>query len=315
MAPDAPLPPALAGGSSFQRASARTRAVEVMRAPGTGVSKGTQRRFLLLVFGLFMVGGSGVAAAASSEDASVQRALRASLLGDAAAVRAEAAGNSEGEEALGEEMEALALGTDRPIPTLGEARRALKPYDRDAINRTLDRLIRRSEPRQRFFEARKDRRYDDVRRTFNALASPFASAAQGQFFPLITLPFDIVETVVVGRPYLTPEQRRELKAARAVEENFGSGALGGTPARVDDSYTGKRQALAAIQARQNTNKAVEEQRPVAAQFWWDRESKLRGTRRVNAGVLEGFRGELARDRASVAVIDGDAALLRDARAW
>src|SRR5690606_15928576 len=153
-----------------------------------------------------------------SADEHVARAVRGALLGDAEVVataarlrRAEEerlASAAFKPESLAENIMALATATRRPTATTSELRSSLSDHSKDKYTQNLDRLLRRISPRQRFLEAGKDRRYVAVRRAYNSLAQPIFSAAQGQFFPLLSLPFDLLDGLFVGSRFLSPEQRR-----------------------------------------------------------------------------------------------------------
>jgi len=253
-------------------------------------------------------------AAPQESDAVIQRALRASLLGDAQAVHAEAMDlreeerSTKTERTIAENLEVLALSTERPLPMLREAKEELKGFKKDQGTRGLDRQLRRHEPRQRYREAQRDRRYDDVRRTFNAIAAPASSAVQGQFFPLIAFPFEVAERLVVGRPYVTPEQRREMQSAREAQEAYGKAVLGGDAASTVAAYTPRRRNLAMLQARYNAEAARDEGRLETAAYWYEREMLLQGwrvpRRAEHQAVLRDIGRRNERDRVALAVVPG-----------
>jgi len=263
---------------------------------------------------------AGPVAAQDPLDEVVGRAVRAALLGNAEGVRTEARLRRDAErqektrggkpEKLAENIESLAIATERPVPTLGEARNALGDYGSDQLTRNLDRLIRREEPRQRYLESRKDRRYDDTRRAFNGVVVPVANAVQGQLFALITLPFEALDWLTVGRRFLTPEQRREAIHARAAAV-FPSPDPAAESARdTIKAAEAKRIRTVALQARANGKRALEQRRYSTAVFWLARELELRGgnaTMSAAHAEASALANREEADRvASLSVADGDA---------
>ncbi len=248
----------------------------------------------------------------------VQQALRAAVLGDAEAVRDVAEERREMERAattarsvprpISSALAALSASVDRPLPTVREQRRTLSGYRRSQVTRNMEELLRREEPRQRFLEARADRRYARLQRTVNAALDPVMSLAQGQIFPLLSLPFDVAEYAFIGRLYLTPEQRRELYTARGAVAVDTSGSAEERAQTVLDSLGERRTRVAALQARQNAARAVEQGRDWAAVFWYERELQLQGWTGVRRSghreLLRRFAEEREVRTASREVLEG-----------
>jgi len=250
----------------------------------------------------------------------VAKALRAAFLGDADGVHQEARRRRQQEQwaeeggrpiaSLSENIEALAIAARRPLPTLQEKREALADFRSDQITSNLDRLIRREEPRQRFLEAHKDRRYEKFRALFNTFAGPASSLVQGQFFPLFALPFQGLEYLAVGRLYLTPEQRREYFLAREAAQFPPSDEVSRQARNTREEWDPRRRRLSALQAKINGQRAMEDGRLETAIFWFEKEQDLRRwSEPQNKQHLE-VRQRLARERAhrrqSLTVVDGDA---------
>lgn len=271
---------------------------------------------------LLLHGGVTLSAASegamSAPDAAVQQALRSALLGDAAAVRALALERRVGEKAQppppperhAENLAALGVATERPLPPSRPARGMLEGFRRDAGTRGVLRLLQTIEPRQRFREARLDRRYEQIRRTINGVFLPVFSALRGELFALISLPFEAAERLVVGGRYVTPEQRRELYTARAAAPAARTDAERKSPERALENYTPRRLRLAALQAEVNGRRAREQGQEGAALFWFDREVTLRQAERPLHGAHRALLTALSRiasqERSSVTVADGDA---------
>lgn len=249
-------------------------------------------------------------------------ALRAALVGDVARVRTvarlrrlqEEQADREGRllNPLAENVEALALALNRPLPTEYQAEVALGDYGEDAHTRNLLRLLRVHEPRERFLQARADRRYEHTRALVNGVLLPLGEAAQGQFFSLITLPFEALDWWLVGRRYLTPVQRRELARAREVlDAGFPSTSRTFQRSRrVVREYEEDRVRLARLQARRNGEEALDGERVETALFWYNRELALRGNRGARLDgherALELQARQRARRDAARRVVDGDA---------
>ncbi|MBI1292418.1 hypothetical protein GC173_14460 [bacterium] len=269
---------------------------------------------LLLVVALASVGRAQDAEA----DGVVSAAVRASLLGRASEVRGLASAQRSAEQEatdgkrpprIAENIMLLAVATEQPTPTLKETRESLKGYARDGSTRVFERLVRFNEPRQRYLEARADRRYESRRFVFNALASPVAGLAQGQFFPLFALPFDMAKWVFVGRPFATPEERRELRTARTLAQRLPTDPLAAKAMKDTEKLSDKRKRLAVAEARMNADRALEGDRRTAAHYWYGRELKLLDD---TVPVAQGHRDLLiadarrtARGNERVTVLDGE----------
>ncbi len=231
----------------------------------------------------------------------VQRALRAAILGDAEAVRDVAEERRDLEDAartartvplpISSAIATLSVSVDRPLPTVREKRDTLSGYRRSQVTRNLEEMLRREEPRQRFLEARADRRYASLQRNVNAVLNPVTSLAQGQIFPLLSLPFDAAEHLIVGRQYLTPEQRRELFLAREAAAVEAGGPSRDRARSVLDASPGQRTRTSALQARQNAQRAAGQGRDWAAVFWYERERQLQDWDRIRR---DGHRDALRR---------------------
>jgi hypothetical protein len=278
-------------------------------------------RFLLLPAIALLATLTAPGLASDRHEQAVALAIRSSLLGRAADVNALARAlrideqRRAGTEAtkrltIGENVEVLALATERPLPTLSEARARLADYPSDPARRAFERIIRRVEPRQALREAAADRRYEQRRRFFNALAAPLAAAAQGEFFPLVSLPFDAAYALFVGRPYATPEERRELRAARDLVTVAGPTTESAAAADRAGRLSEKRRGTAILQAGASARRAEEERRPVAAAFWYTLRDDLidepgtptwRPQREFYAKLSQRNAGE----RTSISVVDGE----------
>lgn len=266
-------------------------------------------RFLLIASTLAVVSIAG------ADDARVQQAVRASLLGNATEVRSLARDqradekNGVSSEKISENIAVLAATTARPLPTLDNAKSILSGFRTDQSTRNLDRLLRRVEPRQRFIEARKDARYESLRRIFNGILSPLSSAARGQFFALISLPFEAAEQLVTGNKFLSPEQRKELAEAKNVNAQKISGGLPASPRTVASEWNPKRRALSALEGKQNGEKFQKEGVLQTADFWFQQEMKARGWKAPRNPGHEKLLAQAKRlegeQRVSVAIVDGD----------
>ena len=261
---------------------------------------------------------SARAADDSPRDAVVESALRAALLGNAEGVRKVARLQRIEEEkqqnhktpTIAENIESLAVATDRPLPTLAEKRSKLGDYGSDQMTRNLDRLLRRVEPRQRFLEAVHDTRYEGVRRFFNGVVTPLSSVARGQFFALFTLPFEAADELAVGSLFLTPEERRRLYLARDAANSPQGGAIAAQAQDIISYDTQRRRSLAALQAKQNGERSRDDGEPKSAIFWYEKEMQLRGWKKPRRSAHKNLLKDFARDEATRAaartVSDGDA---------
>lgn len=240
-------------------------------------------------------------------DEVVAKALQGFLLGNPEDIHVLA--RTERPEGLTENIEALGLAAERPVPRLKEKRERLKEYGSDQLTESLDRLIRRLEPRQRFLEARHDRRYEKWRRLYNSVASPVMSVAQGQFFPLFSLPFNAADYLLNGRKFLSPEARRELYTARDAAMFPGPDPVARQARRVLDDWQPRRVKTAALQARQNGERALEDERLYTADFWFRREMALQGwtgpKRKAHLKIGSGRSRKTAERVQANTVADGD----------
>lgn len=219
-------------------------------------------------------------------DRQVEQALRAAILGDAEAIRDVAEERRAQEQAaatarfvptpISSAIATLAASVDRPLPHVREQRRAISGYRRSQVTRNLEELLRREEPRQRYLEARWDRRYETLRRGFNGIVNPLSGLLQGQFFPLLALPFEAADYLFVGRLYPTPEQRKELYLARAAAAASPGDSASESARSLLEKVDARRTRLASLQARENARKAAGRGSDWAAVFWYEREQALQG---------------------------------------
>jgi hypothetical protein len=232
------------------------------------------RRIALLVVGWLALAG-GAAAAPAEADAATAAALRATLLGRAADVYAAGAPMRaiarEDDEAarIARAISRLAAATTEPPSTREAAAEEFPARGRDDQQRAWERLVARNVPRDRLAEARADRRYDQIQRAVNGVAVPVLQALQGQLFALITLPFEAVDWMLVGRRFLTPEQRREFFALRTLQPDLSDEEK----ARITD-YRERRRELTKLHAAANAETALERGTPTTATFWASRQQAL-----------------------------------------
>ncbi|MEO8377999.1 MAG: hypothetical protein ABI579_10040, partial [Candidatus Sumerlaeota bacterium] len=275
------------------------------------------RHFLIALFVGVCVSASAIESR-SQDDAAVESALRAALLGKPDDVRKVARIQRIEEQkrtpgkipTIAENIEALAVATDRPLPTLAEKRRKLGDYGSDQMTKNLDRLLRRVEPRQRFLEAKHDARYEGFRRFFNGVVTPLSAVARGQFFALFTLPFEVADELAVGSLFLSPEERRRLYLARDAANSPQGGSIVEQAQQVLTYDTQRRRALSALQAKQNAQRAAADGEMRAAIFWYEKEMQLNGWKKPSHSLHKSLLKDFARDESTRAaartVSDGDA---------
>ncbi|MCB2155873.1 hypothetical protein KQI84_13405 [bacterium] len=274
--------------------------------------------FLILLFCVSAFAQTNLGEAVTTDDGVTQAALRAAVLGDAdqlttlARLRERFEHDTPGAAKLSENVAALAAATKRPMMTRKEARSILKDFDSDAEVETVMRLLIRQEPRERYYQARADRRYESWRRVFNSMVNAANGVLTLQFFRLLQPPLDLTEYMLVGRKYLTPEQRKELWTARKVAEDPLLEKKPFAPIATAEKLAPRRRALAALQAQENAERAREQNRLEASAWWYEREVMLTGTREPfreeHREVLRELAARQARKNQAVSVVDGDAAL-------
>jgi hypothetical protein len=252
-------------------------------------------------------------------DKLAQDALRASLLGDSERVALLARMRGREEElhgvrkgrGLSENVAALAAATARPLLDGPETRALVEGFRPDRETRNIARLLARIEPRERFREARADRRYEQRRRVYNSLLTAATGVLQLQFFSLLQPPLDAAEHLLVGRRYLSPEQRRELYRAREVEA-LPPGRRDPAAIAVGGAWPPRRLALARLQARRNAARATSQGRLETAEWWHQRESVLAAGRAGSLPRHPDLQDAIVdreRDRrAAVVVTAGESAL-------
>lgn len=244
-------------------------------------------------------------------DASVEQALRGALLSDIVEIqramrRIPILDDEETGDRAASAAALLAASTARPIPDKRRARQEFPRPARTQATRSWELLLDSVEPRQRYLEARADRRYDGLQRSIDATLSPFASAIQGQFFPLVTLPFAAADWMLAGRVYLTPEQRRELRNARRVAADPSIDEP--RAADIAERWRPRRRELGILQARMNGRAAMEAGELETALFWFQREAALRPPEdppRELETVRQRLSGERLSRRQSLAMTDAD----------
>jgi hypothetical protein len=259
---------------------------------------------LALLIGTSLLGSAR--GADSTDDELFAKAVRASLLSDSPAYR-ETFNQARG-TAAEPPLRALALAIIRPVPNKAEAREVLKGSS-GYLQKSLVRLIEKIEPREAWRQARRDREYQDLRRTFNAAAAPLLGLFQGQLFPLVSVPFDIADHLFIGRRFATPEERRELTKARAAAASPLAAATIEAAEQRADRLQEKRVRSATLQATENGRKATREGRVGAAEFWFGREMLLRKEpepfRREHEDLLSAENRLRLRRNQSQSIADGD----------
>lgn len=241
-------------------------------------------------------------------------ALRAALMGRPDHVQSAARlmlsrGDGEEYKRASSAATILATSTARPIPAAGEARRVYPPASRTQAVRIWRLTKNRVNPADRWLEARADRRYDRFQRTTDAVLAPLANAAQGQFFSLLSLPFAAADWVIVGRVYLTPEQRKELQEARRIAAN----------PQLDEpeadefleTWRDRRRKLGALQAARNGDDALAKGELSTALFWYSRATGLLPENRRYVEKFDKARQRQSEERlarrASLSMAQADAA--------
>jgi hypothetical protein len=232
------------------------------------------------------------AAPAQDQDAQVREVLRGAILGNPDRARMAAQERLDLERAFRRDgipieptsasMMTVAAASEARLCDIRELRRALDGYPRTDSVRRYERLLRSEEPRQRFREARADRRYERVRRTWNAIVLPISDLMSGQFFNLLAIPFEAGEYLLSGYRFASPEERRELLTARAAA-NTSDPAMTRKALATQERLGKKRLAVAALQARRNGEAAAAAGRREQADWWYRRELAL-------LGRAEPFRG-------------------------
>jgi len=248
-------------------------------------------------------------------------ALRASIMGDPGRGRFLAIEQRITESidprvpVLSESMAMLASVTAKPAPRLAGFREDLDTFPKSGLRVQMDRLLRRAEPRQIYLEARSDRKFERTRRIYNSIITPFTGLLTGQFLNLLILPAEGIEQAFVGGRYLTPEERRELYAARraATAAEATDAAVARAQATLR-TKPGRRDALARLQARENGKRDWKEGRLGAADWWFRREMMLanasqdRPIRSTHVEVIDGIKSREAARIDSTLVVDGESGI-------
>ncbi|MDK2973107.1 MAG: hypothetical protein PWP23_2862 [Candidatus Sumerlaeota bacterium] len=262
------------------------------------------RRLHAMLVGAALFLGTGLAAQddadsyreiVASPDRLTEEALRAAFLGDDERLQRlvweteifERHNVRQGEDfkTLRENVAALAAARQRPLPTASQVDAPLEDKYYDAELDAMVRLVEKTEPRDKLRTARDARRYDNWRRRVNSVTNAVTGVFSLQFFPLLQVPLDVLDYALNGRHYLSPEERRELYAARVVLETPGLDDAEKEKARETvAAWTGKRRATAMLQARRNAQEAERANRLEAANWWYEREMLL-------AQATEPFRDE------------------------
>ncbi len=220
--------------------------------------------------------GNGLAQPAevdpSSSESVTSAALRASLLGDSDRAREivqarlewESARRVKPEFVVSERLTILAESSRRWLPSDRIARQQLRGFPRSDASGAFRENLRGVEPREVLRHATATRVYESRRRAVNSTIGAFAGVLRLQFFGLVQLPLDAAESVVSGRPYLNPEQRRELRAARGVLLDRPSH---GRATQLVERYEERRLRLAVHHAEANAERALDQGRLETAAWW------------------------------------------------
>lgn len=265
-----------------------------MGAAGAGCALVKRWRTGICAVGMLLVSMTGAqepAFDASSSDSMTSAALRASLLGDHEQAREIAQARLEWEKprrvkpefVISERLAILAESSRRWLPSDRIAKRQLSGYPRTDASLAFRESLRSVEPREVLRNATATRVYESRRRAFNSVVGAAAGVLRLQFFGLIQLPLDVAEGVVSGRPFVNPEQRRELLAARGVLEDRPSHSVA---QRLVARYEPRRLRLALEHAEANAERAGEQERWETARWWMEWARTLDSNWRAPAALAQ-----------------------------
>ncbi len=219
-----------------------------------------------------------------AEEEMTRQAIQASLMGDYQSIRLlaeerrleERALRKEGERPprLAATMALLSITTERPIPPEQAEREMMKDFREGPSARQLRLLMEKSEAQRRFLEARRDRRYEDLRRIYNGVIVPVSEAVTGRFFSLLALPITATDHALIGRKFANPEQRRELFLARRYRETPDDTRTAEIARKSESKYTPRRTRVAVLQTETNADRAERRDQNLIAQFWFEKGRQL-----------------------------------------
>jgi hypothetical protein len=210
---------------------------------------------------------------------------------------------------ISEDIQVLSLVAGRSLPTLGEFRDGMDGYRRDQAEKNIERLLRRQEPRQRFIEARKDRRYEQQRQLVNNVITPVALFFQGQFSAVFGIPFNGLDYYFTGRKYPTPGKRKELYTTYAAAQYSGMDPVAEQARKRQGQLLDRRRKLEVLHCDYNGDRAFSRDDFLISLFWYKRKMQQSES---GDDDLEVFKvlGEQAQNRAwknqSNTIADGDA---------
>lgn len=260
-----------------------------------------------------MLAGVAMAAPPPTENAEVRAALVASLLGDQDGVRAVAhtraasEAKNPGAAKLAGPIASLAASTRELMPSRARFDSALEGLPPDPNRAALREALRRVNPWEQLADARAAARYEWWRRTTNAVVGTASGIARLEFFSVIQPEFELIDHLVRGRKYLTPERRRVLARARPLADGTTQRAA---EARDEVARLMPRR-VATARLEMTTNAAIVEKWGWLedAAWWHERERALRGadapTSEEHQRVLDAVAAAYERQGASVYIAPGD----------
>lgn len=244
------------------------------------------------------------ACGAAADEETVRQALRAAIMDQPVEIP-RAPGS-----AIDDNLAALYVAVNRSSRDEWREKRRGAPLD--TSTKAFDQLLKESNPAEAFLEARRNRKYVNVRRIYNGIALPFVYLAQGQLLSLFFLPINLTEEIFTGHRYLNPEQRKERQAAKTLLESSAS-AEPETLAQARDAaqtWEERRQRMTAIQAAANAERAEEEKRFASQEFWTKRSILSAGERKSRDTIeaLTEAEAERRRERSlSYSMLTGEVA--------
>ncbi len=259
-------------------------------------------RYLLVILYIFFHAVSP-ASPGSEIDEVTGESIRAAFLGQAERVSDLAEEQLSREKSsttstlsLSENIQLLSIASEKTLPTLKQSRRRLGPYASDTFTDSGLRLIRFTEPRQRFIEARKNRKYERTRRIFNGFVVPLSSLFQGQIFPLFAMPFNALDYLAVGKYYLSPAERAEYYLASKIADAESSSSIRRSASKMREEWDRRRLFLSGLHARLNGEKSYRQENEESSLFWFEREKRLRNRKENRREDHRELLKERARER-------------------
>lgn len=244
-----------------------------------------------IIFSIFTTLPHSLYASVYSDDDATATAIRLSLLGDKEELQNHINARIDWERQamerdievplLSDNLMLLQATTLEILPRSKNVKKLSPNLKFDRESKALLDPLKKNEPRDQYYTARGNRKYEQGRRVFNSTTQAFFSILQLNLYGILQPPIDFATYIFSGQPYLSPEERRELFAAREANDKLPQTLVPEPALDILKKWPKKRRETATLQARVNAKIAEKYGYDVMADWWWRREMLLTGADNPN----------------------------------